>query len=100
MVVEEALAISLYCALVARNFKDGVILAVNHNGDSDSTGSITGDLLGTMYGAKAIPQEWLVPLELRDAIVELAEDLYAFRDWEIGDYSKNEQRIWRKYPGF
>jgi hypothetical protein len=36
--------------LIARNFKDGVILAVNHDGDSDSTGSITGNLLGTAIG--------------------------------------------------
>lgn len=33
-VAEEALAISIYCALVARDFKHGVILAVNHGGDS------------------------------------------------------------------
>lgn len=102
-IAEEALAISIYCALVARDFKHGVILAVNHDGDSDSTGSITGNLLGTMHGVKAIPAEWLAPLELRDVIAELAEDLYAFKDWEIGEYSENEelnQRIWRKYPGF
>ena len=102
-VAEEALAISLYCALVARNFKQGVILAVNHDGDSDSTGSIVGNLLGTMHGVNAIPAEWLEPLELREVISELAEDLYAFKDWAIGEYSENEelnQQIWRKYPGF
>jgi ADP-ribosylglycohydrolase len=102
-VAEEALAIAIYCSLVARNFKHGVILAVNHDGDSDSTGSIAGNLLGAMQGAKAIPEDWLEPLELRDVITELAEDLYAFREWNIGEYSGNEamnQRIWRKYPGF
>src|SRR2546426_12819573 len=102
-IAEEALAISIYCALVARNLKQGVVLAVNHDGDSDSTGSIAGNLLGAMHGAKGIPKEWLESLELREVISELAEDLYAFRDWEIGEYSKNEelnQRIWRKYPGF
>ena len=102
-IAEEALAISIYCALVARNFKQGVILAVNHDGDSDSTGSIVGNLLGAMHGVKAIPTEWLEPLELRDVITELAEDLYAFKDWQIGEYSENEklnQRIWQKYPGF
>lgn len=102
-IAEEALAISIYCSLVARNFRDGVILAVNHDGDSDSTGAITGNLLGAMLGVKAIPAEWLEPLELRDVITELAEDLYAFKDWDIGEYSDNEelnQRIWRKYPGF
>jgi ADP-ribosylglycohydrolase len=82
-ITEEALAISIYCALIARDFKHGVVLPVNHDGDSDSTGSIVGKLLG----AKAIPKEWLEPLELREVISELAEDLYAFRDWEIGEYS-------------
>lgn len=101
-IAEEALAISIYCALVARNFRHGVILAVNHDGDSDSTGSITGNLLGAMLGVKSIPDKWLEPLELRDVITELADDLYAFRDWDIGEYAENElnQQIWQKYPGF
>jgi ADP-ribosylglycohydrolase len=102
-VAEEALAISIYCALVARNFKHGVILSVNHDGDSDSTGSITGNLLGAMHGVKAIPTEWLEPLELRAVITTLAEDLYSFKDWEISEHSDNlemSQRIWQKYPGF
>jgi ADP-ribosylglycohydrolase len=102
-VAEEALAISIYCALVARNFKHGVILAVNHDGDSDSTGSITGNLLGAMLGVKAIPSEWLEPLELREVITDLANDLYSFKDWDIGEYSENEemnQCVWQKYPGF
>ena len=43
---EEALAISIYCSLVAKDdFKKGVLLAVNHSGDSDSTGAITGNIL-------------------------------------------------------
>lgn len=102
-IAEEALAIAIYCALVARNFKQGVILAVNHDGDSDSTGAIVGNLLGAMHGVKSIPAEWLEPLELRDIITELAEDLYVFKDWAIGEYSSDRelnQRIWRKYPGF
>jgi len=102
-VADEALAISVYCALVARNFKQGVILAVNHDGDSDSTGAITGNLLGAMHGVKAIPDEWLEPLELHGVITEIADDLYAFRGWKIGEYSDNNklnERIWRKYPGF
>jgi ADP-ribosylglycohydrolase len=102
-IAEEALAISIYCALVARNFRQGIILAVNHDGDSDSTGSITGNLLGTIYGANAIPHEWLEPLELRNVISELAEDLYVFRSWDIGEYSSNhmlDRFVWQKYPGF
>jgi ADP-ribosylglycohydrolase len=57
---EEALAISLYCALAAgEDFARGVSLAVNHSGDSDSTGAITGNILGLMLGVEAIPEKWL-----------------------------------------
>lgn len=75
-VAEEALAISLYCALVARNFEHGVLLAVNHAGDSDSTGSITGNILGALWRKQVLPERWLEPLELRSEIEALALDLY------------------------
>lgn len=74
---EEALAIGLYCALVAGNdFVRGVRLAVNHSGDSDSTGAITGNILGALLGEKAIPESWLARLELREVISQVATDLY------------------------
>jgi hypothetical protein len=73
-VAEEALAISVYCALVAESFEDGVRLAVNHSGDSDSTGAITGNLLGLIIGAGAIPTSWVEHLELRDEIEQLVSD--------------------------
>lgn len=90
---EEALAISIYCALVSGNdiFKS-ICLAVNHSGDSDSTGAITGNILGAMYGQTAIPDQWLKDLELKSIIEELANDLFTlFRDND--DWSN-------KYPGF
>lgn len=102
-IAEEALAISIYCALVAPDFRQGVVLAVNHDGDSDSTGAMTGNLLGAMWGKNEIPAEWLDELELRDVISELAADLYAFSDWKIGEDSENQSfndTIWKKYPGF
>ncbi|MFC3282102.1 ADP-ribosylglycohydrolase family protein [Litchfieldella rifensis] len=100
-VAEEALAISLYCALVAENFRHGVMLAVNHDGDSDSTGAITGNLLGVLLGVKAIPDEWLESLELREVITEVAEDLASFQRWDIDDYDgADNDWIWEKYPGY
>lgn len=72
---EEALAIAVYCALVAESFTDGVVLAVNHDGDSDSTGAIAGHLLGARHGAQAIPSEWLEVLELGDVIADVADRL-------------------------
>jgi len=76
-IAEEALAIGLYCALVARDFKDGALLAVNHGGDSDSTGSIAGNLLGLIHGKRGIPAEWLERLELQDVIERVGQDLWA-----------------------
>ncbi len=73
---DEAIAISLYCALVAGNdFTRGVRLAVNHSGDSDSTGSITRNLLGAKLGERAIPRYWLKGLELVDVIRQVGRDL-------------------------
>ncbi|MFT5590846.1 MAG: ADP-ribosyl-[dinitrogen reductase] hydrolase [Bradyrhizobium sp.] len=83
-IAEEALAISVYCALVAESLEEGVILAINITGDSDSTGAITGNLLGALHGVMAIPARWLEPLELRDVIETVAHDLILVRntDWQ------------------
>ena len=51
-------------------------LAVNHSGDSDSTGSIAGNLLGLIHGVQGIPDRWLNELELRDIIEQVADDLW------------------------
>jgi ADP-ribosylglycohydrolase len=77
---EEALAIAVFCALRASTFEEGVIMAVNHSGDSDSTGSMAGQLLGVAMGEEAIPERWLRDLELRDVIRQVADDLY---DWFV-----------------
>jgi ADP-ribosylglycohydrolase len=75
-VAEEALAISLYCALRGQqDFRKGVLLAVNHSGDSDSTGAITGNLLGALLGTEGIPRDWLQQVELRAVIERVADEL-------------------------
>jgi ADP-ribosylglycohydrolase len=74
-VAEEALAIAVYCALVADDLSHGVVLAVNHNGDSDSTGASAGNLLGAKYGEEAIPRQWRDKLELRKVIGMMGEAL-------------------------
>ncbi|BDG02874.1 ADP-ribosylglycohydrolase family protein [Anaeromyxobacter oryzae] len=75
-VAEEALAIGLYCALVAKDFGHGALLAVNHGGDSDSTGAIAGNLMGLLVGERGIPGRWLEELELREVITTVADDLW------------------------
>ena len=73
--------------------RSGIVMAVNHDGDSDSTGAIAGNLLGARDGINGIPAEWLKELELRAVIDEVATDLYA-----TGDSDNNDARMQEKYP--
>ena len=74
---EEALAIALFCALKHfDNFEEAMIAAVNHGGDSDSTGAVTGNILGAAVGYDAIPQFFKNDLEMHDLILHMADDLY------------------------
>ncbi|MDO8671593.1 MAG: ADP-ribosylglycohydrolase family protein [Dehalococcoidia bacterium] len=95
---DEALAIALYCAIAASDLESGVIMAVNHGGDSDSTGSMVGNILGALYGKSAIPARWLAQLELRGEIEELASDLY--RHFRNDSSSSSMERDGDKYSGW
>lgn len=94
-IAEEALAISIYCALAAKNLEEGVVTAVNITGDSDSTGAITGNLLGAMAGASAIPARWLAQLELRDVIETMAQDLILL---PLADLQQVRENYLLRYP--
>ena len=51
-IAEEALAIATYCALAADSPREALLLAVNHSGDSDSTGAICGNIVGAANGVE------------------------------------------------
>ncbi|PKM88141.1 MAG: ADP-ribosylglycohydrolase family protein [Firmicutes bacterium HGW-Firmicutes-12] len=90
---EEALGISTYCTLKYKNdFNKALIAAVNHNGDSDSTGAITGNIIGAYLGLKRIPQDWVFKVELKEVITQLADDLFV--KYQEGD------EWWSRYPGY
>lgn len=73
---EEAIAIAIYCALKYQNdFSKAICAAVNHDGDSDSTGAITGNILGAYIGMNNIPKQWIEGVELVDVITKMACDL-------------------------
>ncbi len=76
-VAEEALAIGVYCALVTTDVKEALLLSVNHSGDSDSTGSVCGNLLGARHGDVGLPHAWVEQVEGRTRIAALADDLAA-----------------------
>jgi ADP-ribosylglycohydrolase len=80
---EEALAIGLCCALThdagggPQATASTLWRAAAHGGDSDSTASIAGNLVGALVGCDALPASWLEQLELRDLIARLAGELAA-----------------------
>ena len=92
-VAEETLGIALYCALRHQtDFSAGVIAAVNHNGDSDSTGAVTGNILGALLGYEAIEKKWKTDLELADVILEIADDLC--HGCQMSEYSSYRDAEW------
>ncbi|NUR04855.1 MAG: ADP-ribosylglycohydrolase family protein [Streptomyces sp.] len=78
-VAEQALAMGVYCALVEPDVKEALLLSVNHSGDSDSTGSICGNLLGAVHADVGLPHEWVERVEGRPTIAAIADDLAAER---------------------
>lgn len=75
-VAEETLAIAIYCSLkYEKDFSKGLIASVNHKGDSDSTGAVTGNILGALIGYEAMEDKWKEHLECKDVLLEMAEDL-------------------------
>ena len=84
---DEAWAIAVYCAAKhVDNVEEALIAAVNHGGDSDSTASVTGNIVGAMFGYdRLLARNILCPkgkqlndvLELHDIIIAIADKLAA-----------------------
>ncbi len=93
-IAEEALAVSVFCALRSQDdFRKGVLAAVNIDGDSDSTGAITGNILGVYLGENEIPQDWISNLRERIIVKKIADDLHNIHEPATEQWQN-------KYPGF
>lgn len=93
-VAEEAFAIALYCSLrYADDFSKAIIAAVNHDGDSDSTGAITGNIVGAIVGYDRIDDKWKRQLEFHGLLAELADDIcYGCR---MSEYGSDVDEDWK-----
>ena len=101
-VAEEALAVALYAVLATApgtgtgtgtadtgtadaagadpaqtHFRAAIAVAVNHSGDSDSTASIAGNILGAFYRERCLPADWLAALQAPEVIRGMASRLAA-----------------------
>lgn len=97
---DEALAIAIYCSLrYPDDFSKAVIAAVNHDGDSDSTGAVTGNILGAWLGYEAIDEKWKRNLEMKGILLTMAEDL-CYGCWMVqGDDFVDEAWVRRYCEG-
>lgn len=87
------LARAVYAALsYEEDYLEGIRLAVNHSGDSDSVGGITGSILGSYLGIYKIPTEMISKVELHNEIETLAADLLTF-------YQEGEEWL-KRYPAW
>jgi ADP-ribosylglycohydrolase len=59
----ESVPAAIGAFVLTDSFRDGVVLAVNLGGDTDTIGAMAGAIAGAYYGYSQIPQEWLDPLE-------------------------------------
>lgn len=92
-VAEETLAIAVYCAIKYQNdFEKAVCTSVNHNGDSDSTGAVCGNILGAYLGLSNIPQKYKDDLEFYNVLTILADDL--LDDCMMSEYGDFYDEAW------
>ena len=102
-VAEEALAISVYCALVRAEpaqLADALAVAVTHSGDSDSTGAICGNILGSLHGEAAVPVYLSEQVEGRDALLTLADDMVTEFTRDPDTEDADLEAWWGRYPGW
>ena len=71
---EEALAIGVYAALRASSFEEAMIIAANHDGDSDSTASIAGQIYGAWHGDSVLPKAWIEKLDIMEVMDRLVAE--------------------------
>ncbi|MGE0065834.1 MAG: ADP-ribosylglycohydrolase family protein [Dehalococcoidia bacterium] len=96
-IAEEALGIALWVSLCAEDPREALVRAVSHAGDSDSTGAITGNLVGAAVGLSRLPGDLIGRLVERDVVRAVAADVVALlgpRELELTDEIRD------RYPGW
>lgn len=80
-VAEETLAIAIFSVIRhIDDFNGCMICAVNHGGDSDSTGAVAGNIIGAILGYDAIPEKFTKSIQLKLLIISMADNLTQYAD--------------------
>jgi ADP-ribosyl-[dinitrogen reductase] hydrolase len=73
--VAHSLEAAIWSVARTSSFEDAVLTAANLGGDADTTAAIAGQLAGALFGASAIPSQWLAQLAWEGSLVALASRL-------------------------
>lgn len=74
--VVETLEAAVWAVGTTDSFAGAVLAAANLGDDADSVAAVAGQLAGAIYGASAIPPDWIGQLAWRDKIESLADKLF------------------------
>jgi ADP-ribosyl-[dinitrogen reductase] hydrolase len=85
--VLETLGASFWAIAHRDSAEDAIVTAVSMGDDADTTGAVTGALVGAHYGVGAIPKRWLDVLEPRQELADLAGKLLEWSDADAGSVS-------------
>jgi ADP-ribosylglycohydrolase len=96
---QEALAIAAACAVSGAPMLDVLRAAANHGGDSDSTASIAGQLVGARDGLVDVPGTWIDLLEGHNDLVQLVDDFIAEFNAPEPPETTVGSKWWLRYPG-
>nr|WP_277813751.1 ADP-ribosylglycohydrolase family protein [Erythrobacter sp. SG61-1L] len=66
---------ALWCVERSSSFEEAVLCAANLGEQASATAAVAGQLAGAIYGASAIPGDWLACLAWRERIAEMAARL-------------------------
>jgi ADP-ribosyl-[dinitrogen reductase] hydrolase len=72
----DAVSMALHCVYTTDNFVDAVVKCVNLRGDSDSHGAVCAQIAGAIYGASAIPKDWIRTVQQWDRNGDIALKAY------------------------
>ena len=74
--IVDTLEAALWCLLNTKDYKSLVLKAVNLGDDTDTVAAVAGGLAGIYYGLEKIPEKWLLKLQSREYLEEIASDFF------------------------
>jgi ADP-ribosyl-[dinitrogen reductase] hydrolase len=98
--VVRSLQAAVWAVSRTTNFRDAVLLAANLGDDADTTAAVAGQLAGAIYGASAIPAEWLAALAWRERLVEAAGSLFDASWPEAEEPEESAKTLGGPFAGF